>query len=140
MWEVFFTLPVGQSVNLDNRFVRAAPEGIFLQVENRQVPVDAIVNTRSLDFGFDDASVKAAHHVAKFPCALFDEIEFNDFTLGQPPLEFANHSEFSTEEERVDIAVGFGNHVGGTLHIGGVHGDDVGGDGGDGGGSHIKIY
>ena len=113
---------------------------ILLQIKHGAVSVNAVVDTRSLDMGADDASMKAAYHVANCARALFDEIKFNDFALRQSPLEFANHSEFSTQEERVDIAIGFGNHVGGTLHIGGVHSDDVGGDGGDRSGSHIKIY
>ena len=136
-----FTSPGIALVNLDKRFVRKAFELILLQIEYGAVAVNAVRYTCMFDFGFDKVPIQAADHVAKFPCALLDEIYLNDFTLGKPLLQFVNHGEFRTKEDRVNSVVGFGNHKSGTLHINGIRINDVGSRGvGDNDSIHREIY
>ena len=118
--------PVSALVNFDKRFNREASELILLQIKYSDVAIDTIGNACALDFRFDKAPIQAAHHVAKFACALFDEIYLNDFTLGKPLLEFGNHGEFGSKENGIDVAIGFGKHERSTFHIDIVQGNDVG--------------
>ena len=122
---------VKQSIDLDNRFVREATELIAFQVPVGLVAVDGVGNSVAGNPGSDNGSIQATDGVADDLRAvgagsLLHIVKLHDFTLGETGAEVLNHSDFSAQEDGVDVAVGLGDHKGSDFQGLAVGGDDVG--------------
>ena len=118
-------------IDLDNCLVGAAAKSGALKIPVCEVPIDAVGNSRALDLRGNQGTIQATDGVADDlrtvgAGSLLHIVKLHDFTLGETGAEVLNHSDFGSQEDGVDVAVGLGYHKGGNFQGLAVSGDDVG--------------